>query len=730
MFSIFILNCTACISQIVINEIMYAPTDASNEWFELHNTGNSAVSLQNWKWKDATSTIRTITTQNISIASNVFIVICQDSVKLKNQFPNITGTFIQTSWSALNNTGDNLIIIDESNVRKDSVSYQTSWGGNTAGFSLERINPLGPSNSSANWGTSTDMFRATPIKQNSLTPKPFDLILKSFVITPVFPSATDTLNLKLDFKNIGLNAANNFSLNIYRDINLDSISQSNELINSESYQLLNPNDSLVYIYSVQTNDTGLKQYIAKINFSEDEDTLNNKLISRVYVGNTSAVGGIVINEIMYSPVSPEPEWIEIYNTTQDLVNIKNWKIADSSGLGNPITLTTMDRFINSNDYLVLAKNREIIINHPSVDTTKLLILSNLPTLNNDKDKVILLNHSLTIIDQISYKSSWGGLNGRSLERKSSAENSNDSSNWATSVDCENSTPAKINSVTNAESYPTGSLIINEIMYDPLTNQAEWIEFYNPTSGIIKITGWNLKDMTNKYILSESCDLKINPGDYFVFAKDSTIYINFNYLLAPALYQKISFNRNLSLNNDGEALVLFDLFNNLIDSVFYSDSWNNPNLPDTKGISLERINYSFGSNDRNNWSSCANSSGGTPGKQNSIYTKNLPVSSSVSINPNPFSPDNDGFEDFTLIKYNLKSNFAQMRVKVYDIKGRLVRTLTNNQVTGSEGTIIFNGLGEDNQKLRIGIYILLIEAVDDRGGTVDIVKAPIVVAAKL
>ncbi|MEO8209814.1 MAG: lamin tail domain-containing protein [bacterium] len=728
-FSIYILSYSISISQIVINEIMYAPSDASNEWFELYNTGNSNVSLQNWKWKDATSTIRTITAQSL-IVPNGFIIICQDSLKLKNQFPNLTGIFIETTWSVLNNTGDNLILIDASNARKDSVSYQPSWGGNSGGFSLERINPLGPSNASTNWGTSRDMLHATPDKQNSLTPKAYDLILKSFNINPAFPSPGDTLNLEFEFKNIGLNPANNFSLNIYDDLNLDTILQSNELINSKFYQSLNQNDSLLYNYSVQITDTGYKQYIANINFPEDEDTLNNKLVNRVHVGSISAVGRTVINEIMYSPISPEPEWIEIYNSTQESVNIKNWKIADSSGQSNPVTLTTIERFINSNDYLVIAKNKEIIINHHEIDTNKLLILSSLPTLNNDKDKVILFNSNMTILDQVSYKSAWGGLNGKSLERKSPAEISNDSANWGTSIDCENSTPAKMNSVTNADSYSIGSLVINEIMYDPLTNQAEWIEFYNPTSFIIKIAGWNLKDLTNKYILADSCSLKINPGDYFVLAKDSGIYINFQYLLSPDINQKISLNKNLSLNNDGEALVLLDLFNNLIDSVYYSDSWNNPDLSDTKGISLERINYSFGSNDRSNWSSCAYPSGGTPGKQNSIYTKNLPATSTVSINPNPFSPDNDGFEDFTLIKFTLKSNFAQMRVKVYDIKGRLVRTLANNQITGSEGTIIFNGLGEDNQKLRIGIYILLIEAVDDRRGTVDIVKAPIVIASRL
>ncbi|MEO8666707.1 MAG: gliding motility-associated C-terminal domain-containing protein, partial [Ignavibacteria bacterium] len=158
--------------------------------------------------------------------------------------------------------------------------------------------------------------------------------------------------------------------------------------------------------------------------------------------------------------------------------------------------------------------------------------------------------------------------------------------------------------------------------------------------------------------------------------------------------------------------------------------NNPELSDTKGISLERINPSFVSNDRSNWNSSADISGGTPGKRNSIFLKDLSASSSVTIFPNPFSPDGDGFEDYALIKYKLNVPFAQMRVKVFDVKGRIVRTLANNLFTGNEGSIIFNGYGDDDQRLRVGIYILLIEAVDSKGGTVSNVKEAIVIAGML
>lgn len=564
VFLLLILLYVNSYSQIVINEIMYAPSDATNEWFELVNTGSSQVSLQNWKWKDATATVRTITTQNISIDTAGFIIICQDTIKLKAHFPDIKGRMIQTSWSTLNNTGDNVILIDPSNVRSDSVSYQTLWGGNSGGYSLERINSSGASNIAANWGTSVDILQGTPDKKNSITPKQFDLFLKVFSITPLFPSAGGTLNFDFVIKNTGLNAANNFSLNIYRDINFDSLTQSSELLNSQSYSVLSPSDSLTYNFSIQNIDTGLKQFIARINYTQDSDTLNNKAVKRMYVSSQSGSGGIVINEIMYDPLSNQSEWIELYNASGQTVNIKNWKY---------------------------------------------------------------------------------------------------------------------------------------------------------------------KETSSSVILS-SADLFLNPGDYFVLAHDSTLYNTFNYLISPEPDQIIKFSTGISLNNSGENITITDSLNNLIDAVSYNPDWNNSNLSDTKGISLERINPALAANDKNNWSSCANNSGGTPGLRNSIHTQGIASNSTVSINPNPFSPDGDGHEDFTLINYKLNVQFAQMNVKVFDIKGRIVRTLSNNQVTGSEGTIIFNGFDNENQKLRIGIYILLIEAVDDIGGTVNAIKAPVVVAAKL
>jgi flagellar hook assembly protein FlgD len=188
--------------------------------------------------------------------------------------------------------------------------------------------------------------------------------------------------------------------------------------------------------------------------------------------------------------------------------------------------------------------------------------------------------------------------------------------------------------------------------------------------------------------------------------------------------------SLGLVNTGELILLKDVRGNVIDSVFYVDDWNNRNIASTQNKSLERINPNLNGNDPLNWSTCVNSIGGTPGNQNSIFAENLNEEKNISVNPNPFSPDNDSFEDFTIINYNLTQATAQVRIKIFDSKGRLVRTLLNNQASGQNGSVIFDGLDDENKALRIGIYIIFLEALNDNSGIVETLKTVVVVARKL
>ncbi len=267
------------------------------------------------------------------------------------------------------------------------------------------------------------------------------------------------------------------------------------------------------------------------------------------------------------------------------------------------------------------------------------------------------------------------------------------------------------------------------MYDPDPNNTEFVEFINTSDRFIEIGGWRIEDEAGNYYKLSNLSLEIPPNQYFILAADSSILLHYDWL-DQFQFKSIVDESTLGLSNSGELIILKDLRGNIIDSVYYSPKWNNKNLGITKNKSLEKITPYLISTSESNWSSSVDNLGATPGKENSIFTSNLSKEAKITISPNPFSPDNDGFEDFAIINYQLTQAIAQIRIKVYDSKGRKVRTIENNKSSGSQGSIIFDGLDDSGRPLKIGIYILYIEALNSSSGVVDTMKEAIVVARKL
>jgi hypothetical protein len=293
------------------------------------------------------------------------------------------------------------------------------------------------------------------------------------------------------------------------------------------------------------------------------------------------------------------------------------------------------------------------------------------------------------------------------------------------------------SVTIKIGYEPRSLIINEIMYDPLDGQNEWLELYNRSSQPVDLAHWTFNDKSissgvNSFVISDSA-MTVLSGGFAVVAAESSVCNIFPNLGSPHPDISLSIlNRSggFSFNNDGDAIVLKDLTGQTIDSVAYLPRWHHPDVVDTRGRSLERINPNINTNDPRNWSTCTNVVGGTPGKINSVMTTSAVTNSVISISPNPFSPDGDGFEDFCLIHYNLPMLASMLNVRIYDIKGRCIRTLANCEFAGAKGEIIWDGFDESRQRARIGVYVVYLEATDRSSGRVERAKAVAVVATKL
>ena len=133
-------------------------------------------------------------------------------------------------------------------------------------------------------------------------------------------------------RNNGILNAASYSIEIFNDVNKDSVAELSERIFNQSYSNLSPNDSVTATAILNSLPSDLYQIIAQVNFTEDQNPANNVLIKQFTVsppGNN--FNDVVVNEIMYAPSSGEPEWIELYNrTNQDSLVLIAWKLSDAT----------------------------------------------------------------------------------------------------------------------------------------------------------------------------------------------------------------------------------------------------------------------------------------------------------------------------------------------------------------------------------------------------------------
>ncbi|MBU1355571.1 MAG: Ig-like domain-containing protein [Candidatus Edwardsbacteria bacterium] len=89
---------------------------------------------------------------------------------------------------------------------------------------------------------------------------------------------------------------------------------------------------------------------------------------------------------------------------------------------------------------------------------------------------------------------------------------------------------------------------------------------------------------------------------------------------------------------------------------------------------------------------------------------------VSVKPNPFSPE---WGEVGIIEINAPDT-DHLTLRIYDLKGRLVKTCLNN-VPGGHQYYYWNGTDNSNRRTNIGMYIAHLRSVTAEGGISDKTK---------
>ncbi len=472
-----------------------------------------------------------------------------------------------------------------------------------------------------------------------------------------------------------------------------------------------------------------------------------------------------MTEILFAPNTDaddgpiQPEYVEFFNTTERPVTLFGVALTssplddradtDTTRLDTEIAIAPRSfALIYDADSSAPADGR-LRAAFSNLDTSAVRIGVSTVTpsgLANGGERIALFDLRAGIeVDAVPYQPSWTDANrrsttGLSLERLDLDAPSNSALTWASSIAPAGGTPTRPNSVTrdaDARSPQPSELRITEVLFDParvssdgLPDQTDFFEIYNASSDALRLNGLTLLDSGDERGPAVPMRLvytptTLAPGAYAAVYAVSGIYADAtdpDRTLLDAFPDAdgvlIGQRRTLSLPNDGRLLHLTTFENVTLDSVRYTPDWHNPAVRDGTGLSLEKIDPLASSNDASSWGTSAATDGATPAQRNSLTPTDGDSDldqPGLAISPSPFSPDADGFEDVATIRYRLRGASNSIRVRIFDHRGREVRELRRVTLAGQSGTLSWDGYDDDGDALRIGLYVVHLEAVDTDGG---------------
>lgn len=128
---------------VIISEIMYdleEGSDSGREWVEVKNNGSESVDLSSWKLHEngTNHSLKISSGEDSFLASGSYVIVADNVEKFLADWPEFKGTVFDSSFS-LKNSGETLIIRNESLVDIDKVDYVSDWGAVGDGNSLQLI---------------------------------------------------------------------------------------------------------------------------------------------------------------------------------------------------------------------------------------------------------------------------------------------------------------------------------------------------------------------------------------------------------------------------------------------------------------------------------------------------------------------------------------------------------------------------------------------------------------
>lgn len=280
----------------------------------------------------------------------------------------------------------------------------------------------------------------------------------------------------------------------------------------------------------------------------------------------------------------------------------------------------------------------------------------------------------------------------------------------------------------------GDLVINEVLFHPDQDGSRYIEVYNRSKKLIRLdrifsTALSAgKDTVKSDVLC--CEERyLNPEDYFVVTADpGKVCSRYFYHDSSRILLLSTFP---SMNSDsGSVFIVSAESSAIIDGMHYDRNMHLKCLSDDEGISLEKLDPSFSSNEPSSWHSAAGTLGfGSPGCRNSQYAGESEDGIGFDLAADYFSPDNDGKDDILRITLVNLEKGSLLTIRIFTAEGNPVKTLAAPVLASEGASFIWDGTDESGNIVAIGMYVILAECINLTGGH-SAKKAAVAVIKKL
>ncbi len=262
--------------------------------------------------------------------------------------------------------------------------------------------------------------------------------------------------------------------------------------------------------------------------------------------------------------------------------------------------------------------------------------------------------------------------------------------------------------------PLNGLLINEILFDVYSGCGEFLELVNISNENVSLSNWKIINSSGKVLsLPEDTLLILDSRQYLALVWDSTFFNCFEEKKDDKNVYCIK--STFTLRNSGDQIYVVDPIGIVQDSLYYSPSWHKGKITNVKQRSLEKMIESVASFDSSNWYTCVDERGATPGEFNSVSIQRE-ESIWIEIEPNPFVPQK---VEKGICKIYFRLPFVQSRLnmKIFDLDGVLIYDILTNELSPSSGVIEWDGRTGNQGLIKVGGYLLVLEAIDIQTGKV-------------